>query len=252
MARRDVPGAPRGGLDRRCGGRAGGLRWSVVPCHRSYETWCGGAPEALLGRSLRAYAALQMSTSEGPGTRTRVVRRARPLIAVTTLALLLSLVALPTLAADPSAPPESPGVSHDATGSAAPSAAAEPGTSAEPSASAVPEDTDEPDEAAAPQKQQAPAEGKPDKPDKGPKEHEDKTPEEQITISGTVTTGTGDEGESGYQMSSGGKTYQLDAGPPWFYGDSHPLKPYVGKSVTIVGEIEQGSTEVDVLSVDGK
>src|SRR5262245_38961879 len=105
------------------------------------ERWCGGAPAALPGMPLRAYAALDMSTSEGPGTRTLAVRRARPLIAVATLALLLGLVALPTLAADPSAPPESPAASLDAAASTAPSAAAEPESSTAPSASAEPEDS---------------------------------------------------------------------------------------------------------------
>jgi len=45
------------------------------------------------------------------------------------------------------------------------------------------------------------------------------------------------------------KTVRLDAGPPWFFGDKHPLAPFVGKTVTVTGE--QVGDEVDVETVDG-
>jgi hypothetical protein len=45
--------------------------------------------------------------------------------------------------------------------------------------------------------------------------------------------------------------YELDAGPAWFYGDAHPLEPYVGKSVVVTGEQRAGTTEIDVDTVDG-
>ena len=72
-----------------------------------------------------------------------------------------------------------------------------------------------------------------------------------MTLQGTVSAGTDEDGDPTYELTSGGKTYQLDAGPPWFYGDNHPLKPFVGKSVTVTGEAAEGSTEVDVLTVNG-
>ncbi len=72
-----------------------------------------------------------------------------------------------------------------------------------------------------------------------------------MTLQGTVSAGTDEDGDPNYELTSGGKTYQLDAGPPWFYGDNHPLKPFVGKSVTVTGEAAEGSTEVDVLTVNG-
>ena len=161
------------------------------------------------------------------------------------LALLLGIVALPALAADPSASPEVP----DASASVEPSA--QPADSAEPEETTEPEDSAEPDESAEPNRAAEPEEqGKPDK-DKSPKEHKDKAPEHEITLSGTVTTGTDDDGETEYRMQSGGTTYVLEAGPKWFFGDDYPLKAYVGKNVTIVGEVAEGSTEVDVVSVDG-
>ena len=161
------------------------------------------------------------------------------------LALLLGIVALPALAADPSASPEVP----DASATIEPSA--QPADSAEPEETTEPEDSAEPDESAEPNRAAEPEEhGKPDK-DKGPKEHKDKAPEHEITLSGTVTTGTDDDGETEYRMQSGGTTYVLEAGPKWFFGDDYPLKAYVGKNVTIVGEVAEGSTEVDVVSVDG-
>lgn len=75
-----------------------------------------------------------------------------------------------------------------------------------------------------------------------------KTP---ITITGTVELATDATGHETYTLKDGGKTYQLEAGPPWFFGDHYPLKPFVGKKVTIKGEVAAGSTEVDVSTVDG-
>ena len=72
-----------------------------------------------------------------------------------------------------------------------------------------------------------------------------------ITISGTVEVATDAEGRATYSLKDGGTTYTLDAGPPWFFGDKHPLKKFVGQNVTIDGEVAKGSTEVEVLSVNG-
>jgi hypothetical protein len=76
--------------------------------------------------------------------------------------------------------------------------------------------------------------------------------EKPITLHGTIQTSTDADGATAYTLTDGGTTYTLEAGPKWFFGDNHPLKPYVGKNVTVVGEIAEGSTEVDVESVDGK
>ena len=179
----------------------------------------------------------------------RIGRSARPLVAIAVLALLLGMVALPTLAADPSASPNVPGASGDVDASAAPAASAESGASAEPEVSAAPEETAEAAETSEPDRATEPeASGKPEN---GQKERKDKAPEQEITLSGTVTTGTDADGETVYRMQSGGTTYVLEAGPKWFFGDDYPLKPFVGKNVTIVGEVAEGSTEVDVVSVDG-
>jgi hypothetical protein len=73
-----------------------------------------------------------------------------------------------------------------------------------------------------------------------------------ITLIGTVAATTDADGHPSYTLSSGGKTYTLEAGPSWFYGDNNPLKAYVGKSVKVIGAAAAGLTEVDVESVDGK
>ena len=78
-----------------------------------------------------------------------------------------------------------------------------------------------------------------------------KAPEVSVTVRGLVSTTTDAAGKAIYRISSGGKTYELDAGPSWFHGDNHPLKAFVGKTVTIVGGQREGSTEIDVQSVDG-
>jgi hypothetical protein len=139
--------------------------------------------------------------------------RTAAVIALLSLLALVGVVALPVLAADPSA---SPGAS------AAPSPhATKPGSSGE--------------------------RAKPDKVDKA-----NRPPEVEVTLTGTIATRTTAAGESEYTLTSGSTTVTLDAGPPWFFKDAYPLKPYVGKRVTVVGSQRAGSTEVDVRSVDGK
>jgi hypothetical protein len=91
-----------------------------------------------------------------------------------------------------------------------------------------------------------------DKPGKGPKPNKEKTPEVAVTLDGTVGTRTNAAGETEYSLTAGSTTYTLDAGPAWYWKDGHPLKAYAGKRVTIVGEQAQGSTTVDVQTVDGK
>jgi hypothetical protein len=187
-----------------------------------------------------------MATVEGSRNLGRIGRSARPLVAIAVLALLLGMVALPALAADPSASPDVPGASGTVEASAAPAASAEPEESEEPEepdASAGPAETSEPAPLAQPDQK--------GKPDKGPKERKDKSPEQEITLSGTITTGPDADGETVYRLQSGGTTYVLDAGPKWFFGDDYPLKPFVGRSVTVVGEVAEGSTEVGVVSIDG-
>ena len=127
----------------------------------------------------------------------------RSWLLVLALAILAVVVALPALAADPSASPAA-------------------GQSETPKASREPKEP------------------------KGSKE-----PETPVTLTGTVGTSTDADGKPQYTLQSGGTTYTLEAGPSWFYGDKHPLKPFVGKSVTVAGEKAAGSNEVDVKSVDG-
>lgn len=87
-----------------------------------------------------------------------------------------------------------------------------------------------------------------EKPGKGPKASRE--PEVQVTLSGVIAAVTDADGATGYTITADGKTVRLEAGPAWFWGDKNPLKAFVGKSVTIVGE--QSGDEVDVQSVDGK
>jgi hypothetical protein len=91
---------------------------------------------------------------------------------------------------------------------------------------------------------------KPNKPDKATKA--DKGPEVAVTLQGTVTKGIDENGRPTYSLTAGGKTWQLSAGPSWYWGDENPLNPYVGKSVSIAGSTEAGDTELEVDTVDGK
>ena len=177
-----------------------------------------------------------MSRSKGVG---------RGLLDLLLLAGLIVLVAMPTLAAEPSTSPSA---------SAAPSATA---TATEAPTTAP---TDAPAATAAPTATAAPAAepAEPDeddgtgKPEKSPKPGKaDKAPEVEVTITGTVATRTDADGNTEYTTVAGGKTLVLEAGPSWFFGANHPLKPYVGKRVTIVGEQRAGEAEVDVKTVNG-
>lgn len=91
--------------------------------------------------------------------------------------------------------------------------------------------------------------GKPDKASKPDKAA--KTAKQVVTVTGTVGTRTNADGATEYTLTSGATVLVLDAGPAWFFKDAYPLVPYVGKQVTVVGEQRQGSTEVEVRTVDG-
>ena len=84
-----------------------------------------------------------------------------------------------------------------------------------------------------------------------PGQAKDKVPTTPITITGTIEVATDADGKDTYTLTDGGTTYTLSAGPPWFFGNNHPLKPFVGQSVTVDGEIAEGTTDVDVSAVDG-
>ena len=93
------------------------------------------------------------------------------------------------------------------------------------------------------------------KPDKSPKpgqgDRKAKAPEVDVTVTGTVQQGKDGQGRPTFTVSANGTTWELSAGPAWYWGDKNPLKAYVGKSVTIAGSSQTGSTELDVASVDG-
>lgn len=135
---------------------------------------------------------------------TRSTGPLRGVLGLTVLAVLITMVALPTFAADPS-----------------------------PSPAAAPEGTEKPD------KQPKPARAA-------------KGLESPVTLSGTVGTRTDADGRIEYTLTEGATTVVIDGGPSWFYGDDHPLKPYVGKRVTITGSQRAGDPEVEVDAVDGK
>jgi hypothetical protein len=85
-----------------------------------------------------------------------------------------------------------------------------------------------------------------------PGQQKSKVEKSPITLTGTIQTSTDADGKPTYTLRDGGTTYTLEAGPSWFFGDNHPLKPFVGQSVTVEGRVAAGSTEVDVKSVNGK
>ena len=91
----------------------------------------------------------------------------------------------------------------------------------------------------------------PNAPGQANKAAKEKVAKAPITLNGTIETSTDADGKAKYTLADGGKVYTLKAGPAWFFGDAYPLKPFVGQSVTVVGEVAEGTTEVDVESVNG-
>ncbi len=91
------------------------------------------------------------------------------------------------------------------------------------------------------------------KPDKSPRaDKAAKGPEVAVTVTGTVAQTTDDQGRPAFTVTGNGKTWDLSAGPSWYWGDKNPLKAFAGKSATIVGTSHAGGNELDVETVDGK
>lgn len=79
----------------------------------------------------------------------------------------------------------------------------------------------------------------------------EKPPEVEVTLEGTVASATDDRGRTHFSLTVGDVTYELSAGPHWYWRDNNPLAAHVGQEVTVVGESAEGSTDVDVRSVNG-
>ncbi len=86
-------------------------------------------------------------------------------------------------------------------------------------------------------------------PERSEKSEAPETPAVVSTVRGVVAATKNADGQTEYTLTVAGKTLKLDAGPPWFFGDKHPLAPFVGKTVTVAGE--QTGDELEVDTVDG-
>ncbi|MFP5343594.1 MAG: hypothetical protein ACLGIJ_11850 [Candidatus Limnocylindria bacterium] len=83
-------------------------------------------------------------------------------------------------------------------------------------------------------------------------ERPDKGPEVAVELRGTVVAGTDDKGRPTYTMTVSGTTWELSAGPAWYWGDGGPLKALAGRTVTVAGTHREGRFDVDVETVDGR
>lgn len=83
-------------------------------------------------------------------------------------------------------------------------------------------------------------------------EKADKGTEIAKTLTGTVASAEDAKGRATFTMTVGGVTWELSAGPKWFWGANNPLAAFVGKSVEVAGTYRSGETDLDVVTVDGK
>ena len=81
------------------------------------------------------------------------------------------------------------------------------------------------------------------------------------TLSGVLSTKADADGDVDYYIGD----VRLSVGPPWFWGDKHPLTGLVGKTITVTGHMETGNPakakanakakdngpEFEVLTVNG-
>jgi hypothetical protein len=79
----------------------------------------------------------------------------------------------------------------------------------------------------------------------------DKGPELATTLTGTVSSSEDAKGRAVFSMTVGGVTWELSAGPRWFWGANNPLAAFVGKAIEVAGTYHAGETELDVDTVDG-
>lgn len=77
-------------------------------------------------------------------------------------------------------------------------------------------------------------------------------PEIALTLTGTVVKTTDGKGRPTFTLTVGGVTWELSAGPKWYWGDKNPLAAFVGTSVKVTGTHHEGETQLDVETVDGK
>ena len=72
------------------------------------------------------------------------------------------------------------------------------------------------------------------------------------TLTGTVASSEDAKGRATFTMLVAGVTWELSAGPKWFWGANNPLAAFVGKAVEVTGTYHAGQTDLDVATVDGK
>jgi hypothetical protein len=79
-----------------------------------------------------------------------------------------------------------------------------------------------------------------------------KGPEIALTLTGTVAKTTDAKGRPTFTTTVAGVTWELSAGPKWYWLDKNPLAAYVGKSVKVAGWHHAGENRLRVETVDGK
>ena len=66
---------------------------------------------------------------------------------------------------------------------------------------------------------------------------------------GTVSAQAEVDGTTTYLLETAAGSFVLEVGPPSFWGEAHPLAPYVGQAVTVTGVAEAETDEFEVFAI---
>lgn len=68
-------------------------------------------------------------------------------------------------------------------------------------------------------------------------------------VTGTLSTEPAADGSATYRLETAAGTLVLEVGPPRYWGQEHPLAPFVGQQVTVTGIAEPGGDRLAVFAV---
>jgi hypothetical protein len=161
---------------------------------------------------------------------------------------LAGALAVPVLGQELSpSPSDEPSASGEPSATASDAATAAPTQAPTTSATVAP--IASPRTTTAPVASGAPGADEDDEADEAGEADEEKAEGPPVVLVGKV--GSAPDGKHPhFTLTVGATVYELETGPWWFWGDTHPLAAYVGKTITVQGQRE-GTTSIEVYVAGG-